>query len=206
MIRTTPTLVTPPAAEPVTLDEAKTWLRVSHSDEDTAISSLISAARDVAEKYMRRALVTQTWKISADLPSNKYGSSLPDGTYNLPISVLNGDLPTEVDLPYKPIQSITSVQTYDTANTASTYSSSNYFLDTASGRMVLNNTAVWPSNLRDKAALVVTYVAGYDKISNIPPSIKNAIKMHVHAMYDARTECEIPMDAMRIYDQYKIYG
>ena len=37
-------LIAPPAAEPVTLAEARTWLRVDVNDEDAAIGSLISAA------------------------------------------------------------------------------------------------------------------------------------------------------------------
>ena len=37
-------LTMPPATEPVTLQQAKTWLKVETDDEDTLIASLIPAA------------------------------------------------------------------------------------------------------------------------------------------------------------------
>ena len=51
------TLVSPPAAEPVTLAEAKSHLKLDTSDEDTLIASLITAARARAEWHTGRALV-----------------------------------------------------------------------------------------------------------------------------------------------------
>ena len=42
-------LVTAPAMEPMSLDEAKTYLRVEHNDEDEFIAGLIVAARQAAE-------------------------------------------------------------------------------------------------------------------------------------------------------------
>ena len=60
-------LNTPPAAEPVTLAEAKAWLRVDTGDDDDAlITSLISAARARAEWHTGRAFVTQGWTLWLD--------------------------------------------------------------------------------------------------------------------------------------------
>jgi uncharacterized phiE125 gp8 family phage protein len=55
-------LITPPASEPVTLAEAKSHLRVDLNDDDTLINALITAARQMAEEYTRRAFITQTWE------------------------------------------------------------------------------------------------------------------------------------------------
>jgi uncharacterized phiE125 gp8 family phage protein len=78
-------LVTGPASEPVTLDEAKAHLRVDGDDEDDYITSLIVAARQAAEAYTRRALITQTWRHTGDRFT---------GT---------------VTLPHQPVQSVASV-------------------------------------------------------------------------------------------------
>ncbi len=206
MIRSTPTLYTAPATEPVTRTEAKSWMKVDSTDDDTLIDNLIVAAREAAEKYLRRALITQTWTLTVDLPRSSACDDLPDGVYDLPVSVLFGELPREFELPYKPIISITSVVTYNTSNSSSTYSSSNYFLDTASGRLVLNNTAVWPSDLRDKAAVVITYTAGYGAASAVPQSIKHAIMMHIQTMYDSRIVCEMPQACMNLLRQHRVYA
>lgn len=59
-------LITPPASEPVTLQEAKNHLRVDVSDDDSLISTLITVARQKAEEFTRRSLITQTWELSLD--------------------------------------------------------------------------------------------------------------------------------------------
>jgi uncharacterized phiE125 gp8 family phage protein len=59
-------LLTAPAVEPVPLDEAKAYLRVEHSDDDDVIAALIAGSRIHVEAQTRRALITQSWRISAD--------------------------------------------------------------------------------------------------------------------------------------------
>jgi uncharacterized phiE125 gp8 family phage protein len=59
-------LLTPPAAEPVTLAEAKAFLRVEHDDDDDTIAALIAGARSHVEAQTRRALITQTWRLVRD--------------------------------------------------------------------------------------------------------------------------------------------
>ena len=59
-------LVTAPAAEPVTLVEAKTHLRLDTSSDDTYVSALITAARERVELFLRRALITQVFEFAVD--------------------------------------------------------------------------------------------------------------------------------------------
>ena len=54
-----------PAAEPVTLAEAKQHLRVEHDDDDDIIQALIAGSRIHVETQTRRALITQTWRLVA---------------------------------------------------------------------------------------------------------------------------------------------
>jgi uncharacterized phiE125 gp8 family phage protein len=59
-------LLTAPAAEPVSLNDAKAYLRVEHSDDDNVISALIAGARTHIEAKTRRALMVQTWRLVRD--------------------------------------------------------------------------------------------------------------------------------------------
>jgi len=52
-------VTTPPAAQPVTLEQAKLWLKVDTDDDDDLIESLISAATDYCQQYEGRAYVEQ---------------------------------------------------------------------------------------------------------------------------------------------------
>jgi uncharacterized phiE125 gp8 family phage protein len=57
---------TPPTDLPVTVDETKAFLRIDHTAEDALIESLVAAARDVVENYLRRSVCTQTWTLVLD--------------------------------------------------------------------------------------------------------------------------------------------
>ena len=62
----TRTLVTAPVSEPITLSQAKAHLRVDHSDDDTAITRLITTARQYVELVTGRAMLAQTWDVYYD--------------------------------------------------------------------------------------------------------------------------------------------
>ncbi len=51
--------LTPPAAEPLALDDAKIFLRVTGPQEDALIGALIAAARERVEALTGKALVTR---------------------------------------------------------------------------------------------------------------------------------------------------
>jgi uncharacterized phiE125 gp8 family phage protein len=71
-------LLTPPALEPVTLADAKAWLRVEHDDDDDVIAALIAGARSHVEAQTRRALITQEWRLVRDAwPSDGRIAALP---------------------------------------------------------------------------------------------------------------------------------
>jgi uncharacterized phiE125 gp8 family phage protein len=59
-------LLRAPAVEPVTLDEARSFLRVEHNGEDEVIAALVAGSRIHVESQTRRALITQSWRITAD--------------------------------------------------------------------------------------------------------------------------------------------
>lgn len=201
------TLVTASSKDVVSLAEVKAWAKVDHNDDDALLASLITAATTSAEEFLNRSLLTQTWKLTLDQMQNGYADDLPAGVYDMPMTALYCGLPRVIVLPKGPVQSVSSVTTYSTANAATTYASSNYFVDTASDRVVLNQSAVWPSDLRVQAACAIQYVTGYgDSSSNVPQPIRTAILMHIQKMYDGRIICELPEGCERLLRQYRIYG
>jgi uncharacterized phiE125 gp8 family phage protein len=71
------------AVEPVSLAQAKLWLRVDHDAEDGLITALISAARDYVEAQTGLALAPQTWRLAVrpsalpvELPRSPFGTLL----------------------------------------------------------------------------------------------------------------------------------
>ncbi len=58
-------LLTAPAVEPLSLDDAKAFLRVEHDADDDIIAALIAGARIHVEAQTRRALITQAWRLIA---------------------------------------------------------------------------------------------------------------------------------------------
>ncbi len=61
------TIITPPASEPVSLAEAKLFLRIDQNAEDALITTLIAAAREAVETGCGRALITRRVRESLDI-------------------------------------------------------------------------------------------------------------------------------------------
>ena len=59
--------VTPPAEEPVSVEELRAYLRLSHDADDALIARLARAARERVEEETGRALAEQTWRMAADV-------------------------------------------------------------------------------------------------------------------------------------------
>ena len=167
-------IVTPPAAEPVSLAEAKLYLRVDSETEDTLISGMIIAARTYAERVLRRALITQTLELTLD--------DWPAGN--------------TITLPMPPLQSVTSLKYTDDDAVEHTLAASEYLVDTASvpGRVVLKDDYSWPTDdLRESGAIKVRYVAGYGAAGTaVPYTVLLAIKMMIGHLYENREAQEMP--------------
>lgn len=172
------TLVTAPATEPVTLAEAKAHLRVDVADDDTLIAALIVAAREHAERFTHRALITQTWDWSVD------------------------GFPAIIVLPKPRLVSVTSITYMDSVGNSQTLAVSNYTVDGKSepGRIVPAFGNQWPVTQGVINAVTVRFVAGYGDASAVPQGIKQAMLLMVGHWYDhreavahAQTVVEVPM-------------
>ena len=179
-------LTTPPATEPVTLDEAKAHLKVDTTDDDTLIGTLISAARSKAEWNTGRAFITQGWTFAADgWPADNV-----------------------FELPFPPMQSVTSVTAYALDDTATVLDPSAYQVDmvSAPARLTLKAAASPPVNLRGLNAVEIVFTAGYgDSESDVPALIREAILEIVADMYVNRGDAgEIPLAALALLAPYRI--
>lgn len=154
-------LDTAPEEEPVSLAEAKTQMRVDHSDEDDLFTEWISAARELVEYDTSRQYVTATWLLHRDKFPRR-------------------NEPIRINKP--PVQSVASITYYDADGDLQTFASSKYRLDdtTAPGRIVLVNGESWPvvESSRPKA-MTVEFVTGYGDESAVPKRVKQAIKLLV---------------------------
>ncbi|WP_343313900.1 phage head-tail connector protein [Brucella sp. BE17] len=59
-------LVTPPEIEPVTIEDARAFLRLSSTSEDAILERLIRTARELVEVETGLALIDQTWRLRVD--------------------------------------------------------------------------------------------------------------------------------------------
>lgn len=154
-------LDTAPAEEPVSLAEAKTQMRVDHTDEDTLFTEWIEAARELVEHDTSRQYITATWNLHRD----KFPKA---------------NQPLRINKP--PVQTINAITYYDAAGSLQTFNASKYRLDdtSAPGRVVLVNGESWPvvESSRPKA-LTVEFVAGYGLATAVPKRVKQAIKLLV---------------------------
>ena len=165
------TTLTEPVNEPVSLVEAKAYLRVDNTDEDTLIGTLITSARQWVESYLDRALILRQLVLRLDT------------------------FPIEIELPQPPLSTfgtttaVSVTYTLETGTTA-TLSSSEYRIDRTSTPGVLrqNYSGSWPGHLNDYNSIAVTYWAGYGSDEgDIPPAIKNAILLMVGHLFENRT-------------------
>lgn len=167
-----------PAAEPVSTAEAKTHLRVTGSDDDTYIDTLVKSARRHVEQHLHRALITQTRALRLD------------------------EFPSEdcIELPYGPVQSVSSVAYLDADGATQTWSSANYRADIYSvpPRVSLAYGISWPTTRGVSHSVTVTYVCGYGTTgASVPTEIVHAIKLIVGHLYENREEnVAFSMEAM----------
>ena len=156
-----------PAAEPISLAEAKAHLRIDADDEDELLSSLIVTARRFVERTMARALITQDWSLYLDAwPRN--------GTLVLPIA---------------PVQEVTAVRVHDPGGMPTDVDEESYAADTLSepARLLLAGSGVQLLPARLLNAYEVAFTAGYgEEASDVPEPIRQALKLLVAHWFEQR--------------------
>ncbi|MES1202457.1 MAG: head-tail connector protein [Pseudomonadota bacterium] len=156
------TIVTPPANEPVSLAEAKLFLRVDHDAEDDLVAALIVAARQAVEAWARRALITRRIIETKD---------------QWCVDALDA-----VRLRLAPIAALHEIRVSGDVVPAETYA-----LDAAHDPPRLRFSISPPSPSAAIAGIEIEYDAGYGaNAQDVPEALRQAVRLALAAAYEDR--------------------
>ncbi len=181
-------LTAAPAVEPLSLNEVKQHLRLEEQDgaDDALIAGLIRVARERAERFTGRALITQSYSLWLDAWPRRHDERPHEGWREGALI----EAPAEaVALPRPPLQSVSAILTYDEAEQAASFPASAYTADRASqpGRVVLRRGAAAPVATRAANGIEIRFAAGYgDAPDTVPESIRQGLLLTVARLYEGR--------------------
>ncbi|PQA87239.1 head-tail connector protein [Hyphococcus luteus] len=145
------TLLSPPAAEPVTLAELKAHLRVTSDDEDALVTGMLVAAVRAIEARGGLALMPQQWRLTLD--------AAPEETLFLPLS---------------PVSAIDAVSVIDGDGDPRTVSPSLYDAVLGAGARI-RPAGPWPLPVPKVGGVHVDFTAGYEDAGAVPAPLKQAV-------------------------------
>jgi len=170
------TISTAPSFEPISTSVSKLHCRVYHSLDDATFgtgsvgSGLITTARLMIENEIRGPIPNTGFTTVFD--------SWPAAR--------------EIVLPRSPLVSVTSVTYVNTASVTTTLSASTDYIVKSyngMGRILLRDTANWPSDLHNggEGVITVVYTAGYGaSAALVPEALKHAILLQIATLYEFR--------------------
>jgi uncharacterized phiE125 gp8 family phage protein len=199
-------LVTGTSTLVVTLDEAKTALRINLTDtsEDALITRLIYTATSYFELVTGRDLINKTYKcyLNTFPVFNSGYAPITYSGYNpaLGITILKSKL-----------QSVTSIKYYS-GGVQLTWDPANYYItdNTDYAGIYLAPDSNWPSDIDNRLqSVMITFVAGYGATaSDVPYDIKQALLQYICYLYENRGDCDCsggyPHSAMTFFATRKI--
>lgn len=183
-------LVTVPAIEPVTLAEVKSQRNITDLDHDIELTRLIKPARQYVENYTGRALITQTWDLFLD------------------------EFPSQIEIPYPKLQSVTTVKYTDTSGVQQTLSDTLYTVNTNAepGYVVPAYLEDWPDIRVVPEAVEIRFVCGYGTaVTDVPEDLRHAIFLLI-ATWSENTEDvqpfnmnSIPFGIKALLDPHRLF-
>jgi uncharacterized phiE125 gp8 family phage protein len=189
--------------EPISLAEAKAHLKVDGSEDDALITALIVAAREAAERFTGRILISTDIEVAYDAR---------DLTGRPLFSVVRA-----LVIPFPPLSQVTKVLWYDHNSVEHELSRDDYYLDTfcEPGKLVLQDFAEPPTDLRERIAVVIQASVGYGETgAMVPPAIRQGILQILGQLYADReggseqtvAEMQLPLPpiARRLLQPYRV--
>lgn len=162
------TTVTPVATELIDLATAKAWLKIDHSDEDDLITDLISASRDMIERWCGVAIGEQVRKVVGEFDEELL---LPYGPH------------TALDTAYISVNNVYELQDVDDHYTADTQTNHYLFTPLSEGRWSITYTCGYEAaslppglKLAWKNLITFLYENRGEEGADIPQQIKYALQ------------------------------
>ena len=147
-----------PDNEPVTLAEAKVWMRVDQSIEDSLINGLIRTARMHIEAIIGRAMITQTIQQTSTAQTNT----------------------GIIDLLIAPVQSVLIVAKINADGSENILAVSDYQVD-------IDNNRIAVGIIETGSAFRLEYIAGYGALaSSVPEALRTAILSQTARLFEHR--------------------
>lgn len=162
-----------PADEPVTRDEAKTWLKVTHGEEDDLIDGLITSARQLFETETGRQVISADWLI--------YLEHFPRWPHQT------------IRVPRPPLTAVSSLKYRDPGGTLRTLAEDRYNViapvgpDAEPGRIDPAPSTFWPDTAHGVTdAVQIAITAGAADAPSVPEDVKRVIRQILGLLYDYR--------------------
>lgn len=162
-----------PDTEPVSLEDAKAHLRITHDADDDAIAALIKTARQICEEHTGLALITRDCRLYLD-QWPKHALSLPK----------------------PPLVHVAAIHVYDADGDAVEFPAVSYAVDTVGrpGRIEITGTP--PRAAQPLNGIEIAFSAGFgDSEDDVPSSLREGIKRLVAHLYMNRGDA--PETAIR---------
>ena len=175
----------PPGAEPLTLEETRLHLRISHDGDDSLITGLIATARMLCEQVTGMALINRDYSLWLDSWPGQESTPWWDGLREGVRSRSN----LALMLPRPPLCLVSGIYTYDAAGNAAVFAAENYYVDTMRrpGRVVLQDGQSAPQPERIANGIEIRYTAGFGTAPQaVPAMLRQGMKQLVAHMYENR--------------------
>ena len=153
-----------PSGEPISLAEAKAFLKIEDEAEDGLVEALITAARLHCEMVTGTALMTQSWRLLLDtVPA--------DGMVTLPVT---------------PFQALSAITVFDEDGDPHELTTAGV-LD-GPERLVVPRSLFEGQAPRARQGIEIDYVAGFgDEPEDVPAGLRQALMVLIGHWYENRT-------------------
>ncbi|AZV39917.1 head-tail connector protein [Komagataeibacter xylinus] len=205
----TVSVISPPAAEPVSLQVLQEHARIDYDYDNTLLGLYLTGARQAVEQFLGRVLITQTlrWVMAHQAPINQF-PLVPFTAYIFPMWMPYSMLfQRPIELPRAPVQAINSISVGEWGKDDTVLPADQYSADllTDPGRVRLHaSVATLPSD-----HISIEFVAGYGNDgTSVPVPIQLAILLMATFLYEHRGDDggDMPDAVKNLLWPYRLYA